>query len=248
MTCQSASLPCRSEPRAATRPSSRANWARTHTAPTDRPCFSSGPPSTADARMRPKSPLCLRASRIASTSSGLQSSPDAARRRAPVVRSRRRRHPHRAPPRPVPRSHQPKTPTTPKSEIVSVFYPDPSLPRQRGTSVQGAHAQGDGPPQGRDAETHDRRHQPRAAGLGRLLRLQRGLRTARPRRLDQAAIALHAVGAMEDATTAVPGTQTGGSRRKSRLRRDHEPLTMGEIGQRSMLDLAVLAIGSHHNP
>src|SRR5271165_6015051 len=72
MICHSASLPCRSEPRAATTPSSRANCDRTQTAPTDGPCFNSGPLSPADASMRPKSPLYFSASRIASPSSGLQ--------------------------------------------------------------------------------------------------------------------------------------------------------------------------------
>ena len=56
----------------------------------------------------------------------LPSSPDATRRRAPIVRSRRRRHPRRAAPRPDPRSHEAKTPTTPKSEINSTRYRSPA--------------------------------------------------------------------------------------------------------------------------
>src|SRR5208337_3378500 len=53
---------------------------------------------------------------------------DAARRRAPIVRSRRRRHSRRAAPRASPSSHQANPPTTTKSEIRSTRYRERAKP------------------------------------------------------------------------------------------------------------------------
>ena len=64
MTCHRAGLPCRSELRAATMPTSRADCDKSQTAPTEAPWTNSNPPWSAAATMRAKSALCLSRPRI----------------------------------------------------------------------------------------------------------------------------------------------------------------------------------------